>query len=131
MSDRMSGNAGPSAKALHIFEELKREVTPAKLLTLREDIDGHLLQLQKLARTNEMTPIDLAEKVAAGLHQLLDGLGGFDEEQQADILGAALYFISTQDEISDTSSILGLDDDAAIFNHVVGRIGRSDLKVDP
>lgn len=121
---------GPSEEALRIFEQLKGAASPAKLLTLGDEIDAHLLQLQKLARGNEMMPIDLAEAIASGLHALLRDLSGYTEEQQRDVIGAALYFVSTDDEIADTASILGLDDDAAIFNYVVTKIDRGDLAVD-
>lgn len=120
----------PSARALSIFERLRAGVTPAQLTTLKDDIDRHLLNIQKLARKNEMTPLDIAEALAAGLHVLLAELASFDAEQQSAIIGAALYFISSEDEIPDRSSILGLDDDAAIFNHVARLIGRPDLEVE-
>ncbi len=130
MTTKMEDEPAPSAEALQIFGQLKNAATPAKLLRLRDEIDAHLLQLQKLARGNEMMPIDLAEAIASGLHALLGNLSGYTEEQQSDIIGAALYFVSTDDEIADTASILGLDDDAAIFNDVVTKIGRGDLAVD-
>jgi hypothetical protein len=38
--------------------------------------------------------------------------------------------VSDRDELPDTSSILGLDDDASIFNHVATLIGRADLEVE-
>jgi hypothetical protein len=125
-----SADAEPSAEALAIFERLKSTVTQAMLLTLRDDIDRHLLQLQKLASKNEMTPIDLAQALAAALHTLLGELERFAPEHQVDIIGAALYFVSTEDLLSDTESILGLDDDAAVFNHVAAKVGRGDLRVE-
>lgn len=131
MSTNQSRVDEPSAAALQIFERLKVTVTPQKLLTLREDIDTHLLHLQKLARKDEMTPIDLAQAIAGGLHALLQSLATFSSTHQADVLGAALYFVSTDDEIADTAGILGLDDDAAIFNYVALRVGRHDLVVEP
>lgn len=119
-----------SAEALAIFERLCGGIMPAQILSLNDDIDRHLLQLQKLARKDEMMPIDLAEAMVNGLHTLLAELAHFSTEHQSAIIGAALYFISDDDEIPDTASILGLDDDAAIFNHVAQMVGRSDLQVD-
>lgn len=120
----------PSAVALEIFERLGASVTPAQMLSMRDDIDRHLLEIQKLARRQEMTPLDMAEGIASGLHQLLDDLSNFESVHQTAVLGAALYFVSTHDEIPDTDTILGLDDDAAVFNHVAKLVGRADLLVE-
>lgn len=125
-----AGNSEPSEKALQILEQLRANVAPAKLLTLKDDIDRHLVELHALAKTNEMMPVDLADAIAGGLHALLAGINDFDEENQSLILGAALYFVSHDDELPDKASILGLDDDAAIFNHVAAVIGREDLAVE-
>lgn len=130
MSPPLGSSSNPSAGALSIFAKLKAAITPAQLLTIRDDVDRHLLQIQKLARKDEMTPLDLAEAVAGGLHVLLAELESFERAHQTEILGAALYFVSDEDELPDTASILGLDDDAAIFNHVARLVGRSDLQVE-
>jgi len=112
------------------FERLRAAITPAQLLTLRDDIDRHLLQIQKQARKNEMVPLDLAEAIARGLHELLNQISSFTAEQQSHILGAALYFISAEDETPDMQSILGLDDDAHLFNYVAHNVARPDLEVE-
>lgn len=124
-----TNSSAPSATALHHFEQLRGSSTAVQLVSLQEDIDRHLLRIQKLALQNEMTPLDLAEAVAGGLHSLLDQLNAFPSEHQTAILGAALYFVSHEDEFPDLGSILGLDDDAAIFNYVVHLIGRPELEV--
>ncbi len=116
-----------SAGALVIFEDLKKQATPSRLLTLTYDIDQHVERLRKLARQNEMFPLDIAELLASNLRALLGQLGSFPEEHHAAILGAALYFVFDEDELPDTEGILGLDDDAAVFNHVATLIGRADL----
>ena len=120
----------PSPRALSIFDKLKSQLTPSQLDTIEDDIDRHLLQIQKLAQHNEMTPLDLAESIAGGLHVLLAERESLDAERQNAILAAALYFISAEDELPDTASILGLDDDVSIFNHVARLVGREDLEVE-
>jgi uncharacterized membrane protein YkvA (DUF1232 family) len=122
--------ANPSPRALRHFEALTRSVTPEHLETLREDVDRHLLGLQKLAQRSEMMPLDLAEGIANGLHKLLDDVDKLPAEHQSAIVGAALYFISTEDELPDRESILGLDDDAEIFNYVAELVGHGELKVE-
>ncbi len=126
-----SHTSPPGPRALELFARLAALPMPEDLDPLRDEIDRHLLSLQKLARQNEMMPIDLAEGIAAGLHTLFDALTDLPTDHQAAVLGAARYFISEEDELPDRESILGLDDDASIFNHVVRLIGRPDLQVDP
>lgn len=130
MSKSSNNDLGPSPAVLAIFDRLRAGIAASALITIRDDIDRHLLAIQKLSRKNEMTPLDIAEKLAAGLHVLLAELDSFAADHQNAILGAALYFVSDHDELPDRSSILGLDDDATLFNYVVRLIGRADLEVE-
>lgn len=56
-------------------------------------------------------------------------MGNFSPDQQRLVVGAARYFVSQDDEYPDTDTILGLDDDVSVFNHVIEQLGRSDLKM--
>jgi len=125
------------AGALGIFNALQVRArsdyvgSDEALESLRDEMDRHLLALQKLARKNEMMPIDLAEAMVSGLHVLLDALASFSLDEQTAVVGAALYFISDTDELPDMETILGLDDDVLVFNHVVALVGRPDLSIEP
>jgi len=46
------------------------------------------------------------------------------------VIGAARYFVSTQDVNPGTKSVLGLDDDASMLNYVLAAIGRTDLLIE-
>lgn len=120
----------PSPAALAIYERLRARVSPAQLLTLREDIERHVGEIRAAAKHNELLPLDVAEQIATHLVALLAQIATPTEEQQSALLGAALYFVSNNDEVPDTGSVLGLDDDAAIFNHVARQLGRDDLVIE-
>lgn len=122
--------AAPSARALGIFEQLRASATAVQLVQLRASVANHLAEIRKAAVTNELLPVDVAEQLTAYLLQLLDTLHELPEEHRSTVIGAALYFVSNNDEVPDTSGVLGLDDDAAVFNHVARLIGRPDLLID-
>ena len=75
-------------------------------------------------------PVDLAEELAAKLDALLASIASLPVSAQPLVVGAARYFASDDDAIPDTGSVLGLDDDVAIFNAMVRRIGRPELEID-
>ena len=81
-------------------------------------------------RRNEFIDITLAENIAQTLRQLLRELAIYPENKRRLIVGAARYFMRSQDAQADLESILGFDDDAAVLNYVLKEIGRSDLKVE-
>jgi hypothetical protein len=121
---------GPSPGALRHFESLTRDFTPSHLVTLSSEVDAHLDEIRQAARRNELLPVDLAEELARKLKGLLVTLGALPPDGQRLVIGAARYFISTNDEHPDTETVLGLDDDALIFNYAMDRIGRADLRID-
>ena len=54
----------------------------------------------------------------------------YSARDQRLIVGAARYFVADDDAEPDTQSILGLDDDLAVFNHVATQIGEPDLRIE-
>ena len=121
----------PSRRVLDVFERLVSEIQPAHLVTLAADVGAHLEVIRVAARQNELLPLDLAEEIAEKLRLLLRELQGLPAEHQTLVIGAARYFVSTQDVNPDTQTVLGLDDDASVLNHVLRTIGRTDLLIDP
>ena len=88
-----------------------------------------LAEIRAALRMNEFLDIALAEQIAEALTDLLAGYGKMPEEHKALVVGAARYFVATQDAEGDLTSVLGCDDDAEVLNHVLTQIGREDLKV--
>ena len=120
----------PNKFVLQVFERLVAETQPMHLVTLAGDVDAHLEEIRVAAKRNELLPVDLAEEIAGKLQGLLRGLGELPAEQQRLVIGAARYFVSTQDVNPDTETVLGLDDDASVLNYVLETIGRTDLLID-
>lgn len=121
----------PSRRVLDVLERLVSEIQPAHLVTLAADVGSHLEVIRAAARQNELLPLDLAEEIAGKLRLLLQELQGLPAEHQTLVIGAARYFVSTQDVNPDTQTVLGLDDDASVLNYVLRTIGRTDLLIDP
>lgn len=120
----------PSPAETAIFERLSGSATPEEIAALRRSVGQHLDELRQAARQHELLPVDLAADLARKLDALLGGLHALAPEAQALVVGAARYFVSEEDAIPDQSGVLGLDDDLAVFNAAVRRIGRADLEID-
>ncbi|WP_437737333.1 YkvA family protein [Sorangium sp. So ce1335] len=120
----------PSFKETAIFERLCGPATPEEVVALRRAVSRHVEELRHAARYNELLPVDVAEELGRRLDGLLAGQAAFATYAQMLIVGAARYFVANTDAVPDTSGVLGLDDDMAVFNAMVRRIGRADLEID-
>jgi len=118
-----------SAAVRAVFERLLSASTEGGIAQARERVQDHLAQLRLAARRNPLLAIDVAEAVASGLEQLLDAAGEMSPGGRALVIAASWYFASETDAVRDTSGVLGLDDDQAVFNHVVDRLGLSNRKL--
>ena len=119
----------PSLHENEVFEGLCGAVSREAVAQVRAAVKQHLRELDQASRQNEFLATDLAEELAQKLDELLAGLDALPEDARSLVVGAARYFVSDQDAVPDQSGPLGLDDDVAVFNAVVRRIGRADLKI--
>ncbi|MFT3770142.1 MAG: SNF2-related protein [Minicystis sp.] len=117
----------PTPAEIALFERLSGPAAAEEVAALRRAVARHVDEVRQAAHHNELLPVDLAEQLAAGLDTLLGALPSLAAEAQPLVIGAARYFVSDDDAIPDTASVLGLDDDIAVFNAMVRRIGRRDL----
>jgi hypothetical protein len=120
----------PSLVETAIVERLSDPATLEEITALRRSVGQHLDELRQAARRDELLPVDLAAELARKLDALLVGLPALPPEAQALVVGVARYFVSEEDAIPDRSGVLGLDDDLAVFNAAVRRIGRPELEID-
>lgn len=93
---------------------------------LSELVRVHLCDLRSAADADPFLPVDLAENLASAVLDLLDDstlTGG----ARRLVVGLARYFVSNEDDYPDIGEIFGLDDDLAIYNHVVSQLGRTEL----
>jgi uncharacterized membrane protein YkvA (DUF1232 family) len=120
----------PSLAETAIVERLSGPATPEEISALRRGVGQHLDDLRQAARRDELLPVDLAAELARKLDLLLVGIQALPLDAQALVVGVARYFVSEEDAIPDQSGVLGLDDDLAVFNAAVRRIGRPELEID-
>ena len=120
----------PSLAETAIVERLSGPATLEEITALRRSVGQHLDELRQAARRDELLPVDLAAELARKLDALLVGLPALSPEAQALVVGVARYFVSEEDAVPDRSGVLGLDDDLAVFNAAVRRIGRPELEID-
>ncbi len=132
MTDSFFSNVDPGLdpNAYRLFSALCTTITPDETPELQAQVLAHVTHIRDQLRTNEFLDIDLAERLADKLVQLLQGLAAYSQEDQRLIVGAARYFVSDDDAEPDTQSILGLDDDLAVFNYVVTQLGQPDLRIE-
>lgn len=118
------------APARALLQELCSAPADTDLPALRAAVTAHADEIRTAARRNELLPLDVAEALSAALDLLLARVEALPPEQGALVVGAARYFCAENDHIRDVSGVLGLDDDVAVFNHVVRRIGRAELALE-
>jgi adenylate cyclase len=114
---------------LDLHRTLAVDLPPADLAILSRDVRAHFEHLAALSAKHELLAIDLAEHLCERLEVLIDLCPSLDAEARAAIVGAARYFVSAHDAVPDAQDCIGLDDDVAVFNHVVRAIGRADLEI--
>jgi hypothetical protein len=120
----------PTPRAWSLFESLCGPARDQGAAQLRAAVRAHAEEIRAAADADELLPVDLAESLAARLDDLLAAVGQLPVDHVHLVVGAARYFVSTEDDIGYTSGVLGLDDDVAVFNAVMRRIGREDLEID-
>ena len=97
---------------------------------LKHQVQAHLSKLASASTYNDYLDIKIAKHIASVISELLDQYDSFDDKEKALIFGAVQYFVQDRDMQSDTTSVLGLDDDVLVLNYVLDEIGRSELKVE-
>ena len=123
---------GPSLNAAThaLFISLCTQHTPAQVDRLRVEVDTHLGHIREVQSRNEFLDVDLAELLARGLNRLLAQYEQYGDDQQRLIVGAARYFVHAEDAENDVHSILGLDDDVQVLNHVLDILGEPQYRID-
>ena len=117
------------SRALELYRELREDLPGPELAALRVSVRSHFEDLVRVQQRDELVAVDLGELLCVGLEGLLIAAHQFDAQTRSAIVGAARYFVSPEDAVPDHRSCTGLDDDVAVFNHVVREIGRLDLLI--
>ena len=114
------------SRALDLLRTYAEDLPPSDITRLVADVRRHLEKLVKAQETSELVPIDLAALLASRLELALSSALSLSASERALVVGAARYFVSTDDVRPDTTSNTGLDDDIEVWNHVAEVLGRPD-----
>jgi len=104
------------------FLGLAQQLDPEQAAEMRQRVAAHLDSSSKAMEENEFIDLKLAKLVAEKCLELFDHYPSFSPDAQAAVIGAARYFIQSQDTYHDTVSSLGFEDDAMIVNYVIANI---------
>lgn len=111
------------------FARLCVDVESNLLQGLVKDVEQHVSQVRSALEANEFLDVVLAEKIAKLLIDLLGTIERYPGAKQRLIVGAARYFVRSNDAQADLSSLLGFDDDAAVLNYVLVELGHGELRI--
>jgi uncharacterized membrane protein YkvA (DUF1232 family) len=117
-------------KIAQLLNDYFGDSTTLEVAHLRGKVFQHVAELEEVLKTNEFIDIVSARKIAKILDMLFKEFDNFTNNEKKWIVGAARYFIRSDDVQPDTRSILGLDDDIGVMNFVLEIIGRSELRLE-
>lgn len=99
-------------------------IEPDELLT---QVRQYLVAVRTAAETNPTVDVDLAQRIADGVEQLLAHAKSPDYPY---VQAAAIYLIEDEDDQGDLTSCIGFDDDAEVFNAVCKFLDHPELSID-
>lgn len=111
--------------AHELYSRLRKE-KPGDFASLLRDCQAHVRAFEEQFSTNELLPIDDARALAAGLAQLCTRVQAADSKARALAWIAGRYFVIADDGDADFS-VVGLDDDIAVFNTICTHLEFHDL----
>ncbi|GEM_PF-3077441 len=115
-----------------LFEELIDKPLQSPEV-LRFEISGYLALLREEAEKNPSVNLDLAQKIADSVRELLNressGTGESESRGYRLVQAAIRYFTVSEDATSDFREA-GLTDDTAVLNEVASELGHEDLRIE-
>lgn len=102
---------------------------PVDLSVLRSQVDEHLAVIEDAAQHNEFLDVELARRIAAACHAILD-LGPLSGADRMAAQAAIRYFVLREDADDDLTSIVGLEDDVQVVNAVLHHLQHPELVIE-
>jgi hypothetical protein len=120
---------GLPAEAVPLVRKLlEEELLPVE--ALRSELRAHVARIEDAAAQGDLLDTSLAQSLATACATLIDRTSGLVAEQERKLVQVAVrYFVLDDDAEPDLDGILGLDDDAAVLNSVLRKLGHDDLIV--
>jgi hypothetical protein len=111
------------------FFALCEDADGALALRLYREVDEHVDNVRLALKSNEFLDVVIVEKIAGILKNLLVKIETYSKEKQRLIVGAARYFVKSNDAQADLGSLLGFDDDVEVLNYVLAELGHNDMRI--
>jgi len=111
------------------FAGLCQDANGDLITQLLQDIETHVAQARLALRGNEFLDVTTAEKIATTLKKLLGKIDAYPIDKQRLVIGAARYFIKSNDAQADLNSLLGFDDDVEVLNYVLVELGHKEMRI--
>jgi hypothetical protein len=111
------------------FSLLCEDVSVDALPELLKEVHQHVLHVRQALAINEFLDVTTAEKIADRLTKLLRDIEKYPQSKKRLVIGAARYFVKSNDAQADLISLLGFDDDVAVLNYVLVELGKSELRI--
>ncbi|MCA9569984.1 MAG: hypothetical protein KC656_19200 [Myxococcales bacterium] len=92
---------------------------------LRAGVAAHAAQGRALGARSGSVDLWLIGHLERSCARLLDAWPGLSDDDRHLVQAAVRYFVWQEDEEDDFSSVVGLDDDLEVVEHVAGRLGIS------
>lgn len=124
MQDQLPIELPPEAAGTYI-EYLGRPLLAREALVSM--VEAHHLRLRAALPLHPRIDTVLARDLCEGLKRMLNQAPG---PMLAHAQAAAYYFVESDDADPDLESMLGLDDDALVYNAVCLHLGRPDWQVE-
>jgi hypothetical protein len=110
--------AAMPASVAAIFKRLMREPRLSRE-EMRRRVTTYLVGIESLARQVDYIDVELVQSIANRCCRLIDGVDVRSSEEHRRLVQAAvLYFLVDEDAESDTSSLIGFDDDRLVVDAV-------------
>jgi uncharacterized membrane protein YkvA (DUF1232 family) len=113
----------------HRFSSLCEDMDHNMLPALFKDVEQHLSRVQKALKHNEFLDVSTAERIAEIVKKLLGDIEKYPQNKRKLIVGAARYFVKSDDAQADLNSLLGFDDDVAVLNYVLIELGHTEMRI--
>jgi uncharacterized membrane protein YkvA (DUF1232 family) len=96
---------------------------------LLKEVHQHVFRARQALAVNEFLDVGMAERIAKTLVALLREIENHPQSKRRLVVGAARYFVKSNDSQADLTSLLGFDDDVAVLNYVLVELGKSEWRI--
>lgn len=117
-------------KYMKYYEEFAILVPSVEISNYTQQINDYIDKLKQKQIEFEFLNIEVAQMLAERSKYLINTYSSLDEYNKKLVVFAIKYFLNSNDEDADLTSITGFDDDVEVMNYVLISIGKPELTID-